>query len=573
MICDNIACGCAVISDTLVISGSGTPSDPWRLEQAQFTDITALQVDVANIQATLATLPGIYVDVTGDSMSGELSISNPSGRALKLVEAVNGLPFLDFRDGGNARCGYLQGRTTTDATPGVRLASDSGDPVRLNIGNVDRVIMDATNLLLYKAATGIGTTGLEMGSTGTLWVTRAATGVNITSNKTSTANADGQIHMSIQSAGTEIGKIIRFSSASATFVTSSDRDLKENIEPIDDELALLWLRTIEPVFYNFISDPDAQRRVGYIAQDLAELWPNGVGTVISAGHGNVEDRTWDDDGNETTPREVWEPWMIDYSAAAPILHSGLQALDRVQQARTIVIADHENRIETLEAVSGVGDDSRLVALETSVAALQTTVAAQATRITTLEGKVAAQASTITALQSSVAAHTTRIVALEAAAGNESTDVAAAVGKLRNEVYYTRSTTAGWQYSNTTSTPPGNGQIRSNSPLTNLYISKTDTDGYNRSMALSYIVTSTLYDPKSCRIRIRTTNGAVFEVRSTGPATDNTTWVNIPVEILSGSEGSKGTRVEITMLSEIWAEDPPPMPTTLPSGPEPEIEPK
>src|SRR6188472_2111807 len=112
MICDNLTCGCAVISDTLTITGSGTPTDPWRLEQAEFTDITQLQVDVANINATLATLSGAYVNTSGDTMTGILNIVVSTGRCLSM-KALDSLPNFAFLDSAGTRCGYVQGQGAT----------------------------------------------------------------------------------------------------------------------------------------------------------------------------------------------------------------------------------------------------------------------------------------------------------------------------------------------------------------------------------------------------------------------------------------------------------------------------
>jgi hypothetical protein len=129
------------------------------------------------------------------------------------------------------------------------------------------------------------------------------------------------------------------------------------------------------------------------------------------------------------------------------------------------------------------------------------------------------------------------------------DVAAAITALRDEIYYTRRFSAYWQYSNTAVSPPGVGQLRSNVPLTMLYISKTDTDGYNRAVQLDFI-------PHGALIRVRGTTGNVFELRATGDSTDHGTWFDLPVSVISGTAADKGFRVELTMFSGIWAEDPP-----------------
>jgi hypothetical protein len=176
---------------------------------------------------------------------------------------------------------------------------------------------------------------------GAIVVDRDATDPNFVSDKSGASNVDGVIHLSIRSNGTEIGRITRATSSTAGFLTSSDADLKENFAPVDDESALLWMRTLEPKFFNYVDKPDV-RHVGYSAQEVAELWPNGVSNgVVVPGHGNVNDRTWDENGRETTPPEVWQAWMMDHSKPAPILHAIARTQDRLIAALEARIADLE----------------------------------------------------------------------------------------------------------------------------------------------------------------------------------------------------------------------------------------
>jgi hypothetical protein len=124
----------------------------------------------------------------------------------------------------------------------------------------------------------------------------------------------------------------------------------------------------------------------------------------------------------------------------------------------------------------------------------------------------------------------------------------AVSDLRDEVYYTRRFRAFWQYSNTATPPPGAGQLRTNTPtITEMYVHKNDADGYDRSTQLDFI-------PHGALIRVRGTSGSVFELRSTGPAVDNGVWYTVPVTVISGTDGDKGFRIELTMFSGIWSED-------------------
>ena len=336
---------------------------------------------------------------------------------------------------------------------------------------------------------------------------------NFISNKSGPANFDGAIHFEVRSAGTTIGRITRATSTTAGFLTSSDEDLKENLGPIDDDLALQWMRTIEPLFFNYKEIPDV-RHVGYSAQRVAAAWPNGVANgIVTPGWGNIEDRTWDEDGNETTPYEVWQAWMMDHSKITPILHAGLQTIDRIVTDRTAVLADHEDRIASLEQI----------------------VTAQADQIAALQQTVITLDASLTALQEQIV-------------------------DLRAEVFYTRQATMLYDCSTATTLPPANGQVRINAAATQIYVHRIDRGGYNRQAWLDFIVAATNQKSNGVRIRMRGAQGAVYELRTNSLATYTATgtYYTIPVSVVSGTV-TKGFDVELTVLTEIWAEDPPPIP--------------
>lgn len=339
--------GTAIIGgDGVFISGSGTPGDPWVINLVEPVDIADLQGDLASIQASLATLPTTYVNAAGDTMTGLLQVQSSSA-GLRLRRTASERPYNEYYS-SDALTRYA---AIIGADTGLEVISDE-ENIKFYVNTVEDMRLDATRLLIGKPTTDIDTVGVEINhDVGAMWATLSTVGSwNVRLNRFGSANADGQIYLSVEQAGTQIGRIHRVSSTTSSFTGTSDRDLKENIAPVDDELALLWMRLVEPVFFNFKADPDIQQ-VGYIAQDTAEIWPNSIGNgVVDPGHGNVDDRTWDDDGNETTPHDVWSPWMMDYGRNAPLVHSALQAVDRVVQAQEARIADLEARLAAVEAV-------------------------------------------------------------------------------------------------------------------------------------------------------------------------------------------------------------------------------
>jgi hypothetical protein len=376
------------------------------------------------------------------------------------------------------------------------------------------------------------------------------------SNRTGAANFDGAVHVEILSNGTQIGRITRATSTTAGFVTSSDADLKENFTAIDDSLAMQWMTTITPWFFNYKDKPDV-RHVGYNAQEVAAQWPNGVSNgIIVPGHGDVNARTWDENGQETTPREVWESWMMDHSKITPILHACLLTMDRKVNNR---FAMNTARIAALEQV---------VATQAGqITALQQLAADHTTQINALLQTTAQQSTMITALQQTDATHTSQIAANTAGITKNTTDItkntadiaankaaitsnSQGVGTLRTDVFNTRRFVAYWQFSNTVTAPPGAGQMRTSTDNLTMWLHKVDTEGYDRAAQFTMLTAGV-------QIAIRSTNGRTVNFRSTAAPIDSGTYYTIPVAIVSGTNDFKGVRVEVTIRTGIWATDTPP----------------
>lgn len=109
-------------------------------------------------------------------------------------------------------------------------------------------------------------------------------------------------------AGTQVGSISTTGTTTA-FNTSSDRDLKTDIEPIPNGAELF--NSIEWVRYHWKADPAAGWSYGVVAQQLKEVYPE----AVSGEEGEV-----DGDGNRL--------YMgVDYSKLVPILAAKIKAQD------------------------------------------------------------------------------------------------------------------------------------------------------------------------------------------------------------------------------------------------------
>jgi Collagen triple helix repeat (20 copies) len=97
----------------------------------------------------------------------------------------------------------------------------------------------------------------------------------------------------------------------------------------------------------------------------------------------------------------------------------------------------------------------------------------------------------------------------------------------------------WTYATSTSSPPSNGQIRTDAGLTQLWVAEIDTDGFNRSAGLATV-------PSSSRILVRSSNGTAMDLQITGPPVDNGTWWTFPVTVTTGAV-TKGGRTQLNFV--------------------------
>jgi len=109
---------------------------------------------------------------------------------------------------------------------------------------------------------------------------------------------------------------ISVTGSGTTYHTTSDRRLKENIEPL---VATDKLMAMNPVSYTWKAFPDEPRSMGFIAQEMAEVMPEAVST-----------------------NEHNDMMSMDYGRITPILVSALQDAHRKIEQLEQRIADMEN---------------------------------------------------------------------------------------------------------------------------------------------------------------------------------------------------------------------------------------
>jgi hypothetical protein len=109
--------------------------------------------------------------------------------------------------------------------------------------------------------------------------------------------------------------------------------LKDNIEPIPN--AKEKFMKLKPCQYHYKSDDEQQRRFGFIAQELQELYPDFVY--------QSEITEKDDDGIE------FKPLLLTQTNLIPIMVDQIQQLHKVVDSQATIIAAHEATIARMQA--------------------------------------------------------------------------------------------------------------------------------------------------------------------------------------------------------------------------------
>ena len=110
--------------------------------------------------------------------------------------------------------------------------------------------------------------------------------------------SDGEC-IRLQRDNTDVGSI-DVTTSGTTYNTTSDRRLKDNIEPIADGTEKLM--AMKPVTHTWKADPEADAVHGFIAQEMQEIVPEAV--------------SGDPDGEEMM--------SMDYGRITPVLVAALQ---------------------------------------------------------------------------------------------------------------------------------------------------------------------------------------------------------------------------------------------------------
>lgn len=227
------------------------------------------------------------------------------------------------------RMGYIGNTTGSDdltisadiAGAHIKLFPGSaGGNTLIGANNAEVMRAAGSTILMWKTAANADITGYEFAAGGNMQGTRDTNGANFTLTKMSAADTVGGVYATFRrtSAATQVGSITMASTSTTAYNTGSDETKKENISPVDDELAEWMCYIVQPWMYNWIDSPDVTI-MGYVAQRVAQAWPGALDIGL------------------VTPPDPDDPgsgWMMDYSKMIPIVHAAWQSSARKLEALT-----------------------------------------------------------------------------------------------------------------------------------------------------------------------------------------------------------------------------------------------
>jgi hypothetical protein len=215
------------------------------------------------------------------------SNTNGSGRDAAIDLGNNGARFKDGYFNGTLYAGRFAGKSDNN----TYIDFQGSDVMQFITGGSQRAMFDDSANFLVGASSLNDTNGFTVFPTGS----GSATMVRIDRSSNGTA-------LQFRQGQSAIGTVSTTTSG-VTYNTTSDRRLKQDIEPLE---ATDKLMAMNPVSYSWKANPDGPRSMGFIAQEMQEVMPEAVSTG-------------DDDDAMMS---------MDYGRITPILVSALQDAHR-----------------------------------------------------------------------------------------------------------------------------------------------------------------------------------------------------------------------------------------------------
>ena len=212
----------------------------------------------------------------------------------------------------------------------------------LSLGNDRIFIKDGDGIGLI----GIGTVNPNFPLHITRYISTSFTGYGyLISNSTSSGYSSGS------SGSVNVGLKVNDRVIASEFDALSDRRLKENIENIKLDKALLFIKNINPKKFNWKDSKSID--YGYIAQDILKLESHSFDDIVSVHqHENLEEEI-DDDGF-ISPQNM--NFSVNYNEITPILHTVIKDLLKQVEISNELIKKNIIEIEKLKNLLNEQDE-------------------------------------------------------------------------------------------------------------------------------------------------------------------------------------------------------------------------
>jgi len=326
-------------SDNNIIFGGGTS----RLNAA-----TTISFRTASNNTTQTGTERMRIDSSGNLLVGKTTIATgTAGIALRSNGEVRGTADGDYaaRFSRLSSNGAIVGFEKDGAAAGsIGVAGGSSNEIYIYAESGKGILLNNNGLLAGTSSGGGSDNTTDLGQSDVRFKDLYLSGVNYIGSSSDSdvgidikqANLSALITLNgrMNNSGTTTTAIefkdgsssttegsITVTSSGTTYNTTSDRRLKDNIEPIADGTEKLM--AMNPVTHTWIADPEADAVHGFIAQEMQEIVPEAV--------------SGDPDGEEMM--------SMDYGRITPVLVAALQ--DAVKEITAL-----KKRVTELESNNG-----------------------------------------------------------------------------------------------------------------------------------------------------------------------------------------------------------------------------
>ena len=287
---------------------------------------SSIQTQINNKQPTYFTLSGTdilpaattynYNLVRNDSSENYFKIGNTNSSILNNTY----LDIVDYTNGAYgmrlSKLSFAYGSSLgTFENKGGQLQIRSDDDISIIHNSINKIKITASNVDIPNTTTSSSGTTMRVQFN------------NLTTLQT------GHQFIAFQNSGGTIGSIRGTGSSSTiAYATTSDRRIKENIVTTNssDHYNLIKNNSNQTCQYNYINDEDDNKQIGFIAQDIREIFPQCV------------------QGNDTDLEEYGQPLTVDYSRVTPLLYSALkQSITEIEQIK-LELQKHHKLLESIQ---------------------------------------------------------------------------------------------------------------------------------------------------------------------------------------------------------------------------------